>query len=259
MEDSKTDLRGKFTYVLTTYPPPQPTQFASGDDVWVLTAKKALFEPGVVQSFDNDSSSPFCGRYQVRYNSDGSKYHVRPNRLLRIERVCVDCNGVAQKLVIVCDETRDYRRMARVQTCPEDRVLEIGSSFGLTTSLIAEACPQGSVVGVDKSSECVERSRQTYPHIRFEQIDILKNEEALRTLVASCNKVFVDINGNRELPTVLRLLSLLQAVGPDVIVVKSRALHRQTLKGKPIRTDASACCDSAAPCADDALAPDTCS
>lgn len=84
------------------YPPRSVQKFQPGDDVWVLTAKKALFETATVVQFSTEGE--YAGRYLVKYHSDGSTYNVRPNRILLIEKPTT-----SSKLVIVSDETRDYK------------------------------------------------------------------------------------------------------------------------------------------------------
>jgi len=54
---------------------------------------------------------------------------------------------------VVCASTEDYRRLARSQVVKADRVLEIGSSTGECTAVLAQHA--GSVVGVDNSQQLV--------------------------------------------------------------------------------------------------------
>ena len=117
--------------------------------------------------------------------------------------------------LICCAETRDYRRLARAESLPGDVVLEIGSDLGATCALLARGCGEANVLGVDLSVSSVVAARKAYPAIRFEQFDVLNNAapNALRLLARAMaprgsaenvffTKVFIDVNGNRELSTV---------------------------------------------------------
>mgnify|MGYP003322079891 CR=1 FL=1 len=56
--------------------------------------------------------------------------------------------GKARALVL-CAESNIFRDLARTQVAPDDRVLEIGCSYGEATAILAATCP--TVLGVDPS------------------------------------------------------------------------------------------------------------
>ena len=57
-------------------------------------------------------------------------------------------------------------------------------------------------------------------------VDVLVDGEAMRRLGTGCTKIFFDINGTRELDTVLTLLTAIQKhVQPELIIIKSQQLY----------------------------------
>ena len=115
-----------------------------------------------------------------------------------------------------------------LQVLPGDRVFEVGCDFGTATRIMAEAGAE-SVCAVDISREHVAAASAEYGSdtVRFEVLDAICDLDGLSRLGARCQKVFVDINGNREIDAVVRCVSNVQRViAPDVIVVKSVALAR---------------------------------
>lgn len=77
--------------------------------------------------------------------------------------------------VVLTAETNEFRRLIRAHTTTADRVVEIGSSFGEATKLLARECP--SVLGLELSADAVAESRRRHPHIRFERCDALAEPE----------------------------------------------------------------------------------
>ena len=80
--------------------------------------------------------------------------------------------------------------------------------------------------------QSVEEARARHPGVNFEVVDVLQAGamEALRRR-RGWTVVFVDINGNRELETVLLVLRLcVKELGPRAVFVKSRALHQALLQ-----------------------------
>jgi protein-L-isoaspartate O-methyltransferase len=59
--------------------------------------------------------------------------------------------------VVVCYSTEEYRRLARSQVDSRDSVLEVGSSMGVCTAVLAQH--SRSVLGCDSSGDAVQQSR----------------------------------------------------------------------------------------------------
>jgi hypothetical protein len=95
-------------------------------------------------------------------------------------------------------------------------------------------------IGIDTSTSLVEHCRTTYPHIRFECFDVLTEEHKLISLCkdhlhspppssTALNDIiiYVDIGGNRELETVVKVLEMVrQQIRPRLIVLKSESVFR---------------------------------
>ncbi len=101
---------------------------------------------------------------------------------------------------------------------------EIGCDFGI----LVDAVDAKSSLGIDKSEESIQIANVRYPDQRFLLCDIFEddltaeiNPEEMESLVVS-----IDINGNRELPAVLKCIQfVLDSWSPRLIMVKSRELH----------------------------------
>ena len=139
----------------------------------------------------------------------------------------------APPLLLICSETDDYRRAARAEIFASDVVLEIGSDLGTCCDVISRNCGQENVVGVDLSSSSVARARKLFPGIMFRVLDVLKVGAGLefrniQTLLRGpFSKVLLDINGNRLLGAVCRVLEVvLEELHPNTVIVKSRELHQ---------------------------------
>ena len=55
--------------------------------------------------------------------------------------------------LVVCGETSDFRKLARSQLMPYNKIIDIGCSYGVGTDIISQHCPD--VVGIDISEECI--------------------------------------------------------------------------------------------------------
>jgi hypothetical protein len=215
-----------------------------------------LFMRGRVVSQDSNRPSACVGwggggesstpRVLVRY-PEGSTYRVRVDHLIPI----LDGGPAGARnlgLVIAVSETPEYRKCCAVHSLPHETLVEIGSDLGHNLERVYRTGGGGSnpnrrrLVGVDKSPTSIAAASASYPHLSFVRWDPL--EEPVRVLYDGLNlltdgggdeeeKLFrpdvvaIDINGTRELPAVLRCLSVVFEAGwePRLIVVKSRALH----------------------------------
>lgn len=195
-------------YCHKPFPRKDEANYISGDRVYVLQGLK-IFAKGII--IDLIQEGQFKGKFKVEFK-DKTTYHVKPNRLIRIED---------PGTILVVRETNDYRRIAKTQVCPSDYVMEIGSDFGYTTNFISQTTK--NVIGIDKSQQQIIFSKKEYPHIEFILMDVLEEQDEFENL-HKCNKVFVDINGNRELEAVQKVVELVKRVmKPELIVVKARS------------------------------------
>ena len=135
--------------------------------------------------------------------------------------------GKARALVL-CAESNLFRDLARTQVAPDDRVLEIGCSYGEATAILAAACP--TVLGVDHSRTVLRTAAEKVPSARFEQVDVLAHPGRVEALARDLRPtvVFVDLGGNSPPERVVPLLARLHAAAPTwtLCVVKCRALAR---------------------------------
>lgn len=167
---------------------------------------------------------------------------------------------------LLCPDTETFRRFAREagvrtvlpgggdrvvvgQMRKSDRVVEIGSSWGKCTQIIARSLGSPShVVGLEISKEALKESRTLCPDINFVQADCLLEPYCITKIATALLAMhsapptpdlspglvfFVDIGGNRELEALVALLPWLMALGPPLlptaprlIVVKSQTLFK---------------------------------
>jgi len=168
-------------------------------------------------------------------------------------------NGTARRTastrsVVVVDSTRNYRVAARTLTEAADTILEVGSSYGVTSELMARRCR--GVIGVDKGQREVEEARRRYgpaehPSLRFVQCDAGDTEQLLAASAEMgwagrypFTKLFVDVSGTAPLKFLVPLLEALQETWrPALMVVKSTRLARlqcQLANGMALHTAAVA-------------------
>jgi hypothetical protein len=195
---------------------------ANGSACWVLLSKgkgatPQLFRPAkVLEMEDSNIASPAQQqRILVQYPM-GSTYRVRRSNLMpSLEN--------ASHFVLVASETNDYRRLATVHTSRKDHFIEIGCDFGiLVDSVVAKTS-----LGIDKSKESIEIARRRYPTRDFILGDVFEDNLGLppKEQQGELLVVAIDINGNRDLPAVLKCIELVMTWSPRLIIVKSRALH----------------------------------
>merc|ERR1712192_116748 len=137
--------------------------------------------------------------------------------------------------IVVCEEVGEYRAAAQMLVNKSDYVLEVGSHVGGTTKVLAGVAKH--VVGLDQQATLVEEARQKLPEVRFEICDAFDASSimqmAKQMLPNRWSKIFVDISGSRDLPTVIRLLDMYEnTLRPDIIIVKSQTLKRTLLRSR---------------------------
>jgi len=206
--------------------------------------------PGAQHSAPNAASTPPTKpnttnnanmRHQVRYLVDSTTHPVRACLLIPVLRpdlpspcpTMMDnaagsarAEGGIPPTVLICGETGPYRRQCWAQPRPGDYVVEIGSSYGKATGIIAKQCT--NVLGIDIARSLVGRLRKSFPQLRFECFNPLTERQRLLDLARGCTILFVDIGGNRHLETVLELVTLAKKhLMPHLIVVKSKELKNK--------------------------------
>jgi hypothetical protein len=137
--------------------------------------------------------------------------------------------------IVVCEEVGEYRAAAQMLVNSNDYVLEVGSHVGGTTKVIASVAKH--VVGLDQQADLVAQARLKLPEVQFEIGDAF---DATRILALATDlkpnrwsKVFIDISGSRDLPTVVRLIDMYEnTLRPDMIIVKAQALKRLLLRSR---------------------------
>jgi hypothetical protein len=137
--------------------------------------------------------------------------------------------------IVVCEEVGEYRAAAQMLVNGTDYVLEVGSHVGGTTKVIAGVAKH--VIGLDQQASLVEQARQKLPNVQFEVGDAFDAPSiiALASTISPNRlaKVFVDISGSRDLPTVVRLIDMYEnTLRPETIVVKSQTLKRILLRSR---------------------------
>ncbi|KAK9707725.1 hypothetical protein K7432_010021 [Basidiobolus ranarum] len=246
------------TPMLYLFSPPDPSvtaassqasplafSFSPGDEVFVWlrsdknTGRATVISPvssaenesslDTTTSQDNSTASHTNGleRIPVRYHSDSSTYLANPCRLSPVYPR-ITSSGTT---IILCPHTNEYRRLARSQVTQTDNVLEIGSSYGICTDILSQHC--GLVIGLETSPTLIIESRRRFPHCTFEGLDVLHNPGRVQTLISErkINIAFVDIGGNRDAESVVKVIQFLLGTTPRVesIVVKSEALFALAL------------------------------
>ena len=143
--------------------------------------------------------------------------------------------------VVVAESWAEYRRCVTRHVLPNDRTLEVGCGRGVTTAVLAAAAARAT--GVDASEKVIAMARERYPSVPFEvrcscdaprhrrrphrprrtvtpepwapQVCRAEDISRLRHLAAAngpFNVIFIDINGDRELQTLLPLVEKYEAV-----------------------------------------------
>lgn len=84
------------------------------------------------------------GRVAVEY-THGGHYDVRVPRVVKLH---------AGPAIVVCYDTNTYRRHCFAQPLPTDRCVEIGSSYGAATAIIARRCESVLGIGAHRGAVC---------------------------------------------------------------------------------------------------------
>jgi len=129
--------------------------------------------------------------------------------------------------LVVAETWAEYRAVAE-RVRDGDVCLEIGCGRGVTTELLGRIAERA--VGVDKSAKVIEMARERFASVEFCELDCETDWSELRGL-GPFSVVFVDVNGSRELRTLLPILEKVERVlRPRLLVVKNAPLKRLVLK-----------------------------
>jgi len=163
------------------------------------------------------------GEAQVRMDVDGRVRRVKPKELRKCYRVDASLTDEHRGRVLLVGETTDFRSAARAQVFSADVVVEIGSSYGDTSTLLRRHAKH--TLHFDNGAECVEEASRRYPEINFENVDCFLNAALVKEKGKGCTVVFIDIGGSRAARDQLEMLVWAQLnLAPKFIVLKSRLL-----------------------------------
>jgi len=184
-----------------------------------------------------------CSRDWVVLEHDSDGHSTISRRLDPTSRKRVQTSSLNPILnttvpnVIVCPDTQTFRRLANSQVLPGDRVLEIGCSFGETTTRLARAVKGelgqegGKIIAVELTDQliaaakvrCSRDSEKT--NVEFVKMDAISEKSKLLSFSSWASVVFIDIGGDRESETVKLLLGfILKWAFHRLVVVKSEEL-----------------------------------
>jgi SAM-dependent methyltransferase len=208
--------------------PPKSPKFQSGQGVLFRTqrSKNHGYRKGTIleiqskQIYIQDSSS--------------KKVKVAIDAADQLGLLLPDLRAASEQIILVTPETTEFRHLVVGFVTSNDRILEIGCSSGEASILMVPICR--SWVGFDTSEEMLDKCKaalqsissqvtnECHPVIMNALVDSRKaTEEACR--FGSPTAVACDIGGNRELISVLRMISwALEEFEPKLIIIKSREL-----------------------------------
>jgi hypothetical protein len=200
----------------------QHAEMKCGDQVY---ARKSSLRATIIKTVEqvrkDDKEGKFKGRVQIEYEEDQLTYHVNPNKL--------QCRYVNERpITFLTNLTSEYRDAARCLPGRDDRVLEIGSSFGEATCILEAQAGRG-VVGIEVSKECIENARKRCPQVEFHCLNALLDMRYIIKIGQGCNVIFVDIGGDRSVDDLAELIPALEnTFRPSLMVIKSKALSKAT-------------------------------
>jgi predicted O-methyltransferase YrrM len=225
------------------YPPPNTTTtttLVTNDFVYI---KSKSSKPGtrgrVVQDAKLDTN-----RVQVQVLSSLTNeeriVNVARKRCIFIYRTTTTTTTTTTT-VLLTNETYAYRHLAASQISTTDAVLEIGCSTGQASHLMLQTTNKW--MGMDVSNTMLEQARaylQTKGHfLSLDQLirhDILVDPRTAETIVVRQQfhpprVVFIDIGGNRDMSSAIRVLQWCIATwSPRLIVVKNQELVHDMLQ-----------------------------
>ena len=195
-----------------------------------ITVKIAIKDKNKEQKTDDEENAFYTASF-------------RPVRLIPVVETSFD------KCTIMITKTTDkYRLLAASQLIPTDRVLEIGCSNGECSLVIAKYVTAGSLRGFDTSQQMVSEAKSKisgkkgYGNVQFHVIDPFKEPKKALILATESSTsenedgdknldkptpsvVFIDIGGNRDLGSVVKMLEwTMNVFTPRLCIIKSEEM-----------------------------------
>lgn len=169
-----------------------------------------------------ESTQCICGASMHGFSENERAVHLasaRHRRNLRLLQRCAKC--------VVAENWGEYRNAISLCVSATDTVLEVGCGNGVTTSLISQTAARA--IGVDMSAALIDEARERFPSLEWHAMDARLAQNVSK--LARFDVIFIDLNGSRELETLLPLIDSYEAVmRPSLMVVKSNKLKRLILK-----------------------------
>lgn len=123
--------------------------------------------------------------------------------------------------IVVAENWGEYRNSISHCIDSTDTVLEVGCGNGVTTSLLSQSAAR--VIGIDMSTALIVEAKARFPTLEWHALDARIAGPIAK--LARFDAIFIDLNGSREMETLLPLIDAYEAVlRPSLIVVKSNKL-----------------------------------
>mmetsp|Transcript_36545 Transcript_36545/g.74579 ORF Transcript_36545/g.74579 Transcript_36545/m.74579 type:complete len:378 (+) Transcript_36545:87-1220(+) len=140
-------------------------------------------------------------------------------------------------IIVPCVGVNDYRKTIPILLEQGDEVIEIGSHYGSTTTILHDAVKaeeDGFCVGVDIGEKIITAARKRYPKVQFEVADAWDTLQLLKLKPPGSSlgydAVYADIGGLSGAHGLLESLALIDAISralePRVITIKSLCMKR---------------------------------
>lgn len=148
--------------------------------------------------------------------------------------------------VIVTSETHHYRHLCASQIQCHEHVLEIGCSTGQASSIILKST--SNWIGFDVSNDMVKQTTNYLVNKGFRvqnrvyKLDVLKDSVNAETLIreefGSPFVVFIDIGGNRDITSAIRVLHWCTTTfSVRLVVMKNREMAKECIHDLEVDTD----------------------
>jgi len=134
--------------------------------------------------------------------------------------------------IIIVDDVKGYREVAKRRICSKDNVVEFGCGSGKTTKLLAKI--SSKVLALDKSSSEIFKARERlhgYLNVYIKQIDVWDVRSVKNAILSYLNGrvdiLMVDVGGVEDPGKVLTLTwRYMHILKPKLIIIKNRLLNR---------------------------------
>lgn len=148
-----------------------------------------------------------------------------------------ELGGFGSPIIVPCVGVADYRKTIPLLLEQGDEVIEIGSHYGSTTTMLYDAVKSeedGFCVGVDIGESIIEQAKRRHPHVLFDVVDAWDVLKLLKLKPPSSSlgydAVYADIGGLSGAHGLLESLALVDSIGrglePRCIVIKSSCMKK---------------------------------